>query len=270
LFVRTNRQLVLTEAGQLLLPEAQRTLAAAREAAESVRGVRTLSGGTVAFGSFSSAHHLLLTDLIADFRARHPHVRVRAVGLNSSEVADAVRAGTLEAGLIALPVDDRGLDVSPVVWTSEAVYLSTDPARVRRPLTPTDLANAPLILPEARWGGADPTRHQLLDRMQKAGTTLVPIVEVESPASALALAARGVGDTIISLPLTQYLGYTDRLHWASLDPPLQETFAFVTRRAAHLSPAPRVLMQLAREHLQNVPRAKKPRGRAAGTAQSRW
>jgi DNA-binding transcriptional LysR family regulator len=268
LFVRTNRQLVLTEAGQLLLPEAQRTLAAAREAAESVRGVRTLSGGTVAFGSFSSAHHLLLTDLIADFRARHPHVRVRAVGLNSSEVADAVRAGTLEAGLIALPVDDRGLDVGPVVWTSEAVYLSTDPARVRRPLTPTDLANVPLILPEARWGGADPTRHQLLDRMQKAGTTLVPIVEVESPASALALAARGVGDTIISLPLTQYLGYTDRLHWASLDPPLQETFAFVTRRAAHLSPATRVLMQLAREHLRNVPRAKKPRGRAAGTALS--
>jgi LysR family transcriptional regulator, cyn operon transcriptional activator len=89
--------------------------------------------------------------------------------------------------------------------------------------------------------------------MQKAGTRLVPAVEVESPASALALAARGVGDTIISLPLAQYLGYTDRLHWASLDPPLQETFTFVTRRAAHLSPATRVLMQLAREHLRRLP-----------------
>ena len=44
LFVRTNRQLVLTEAGQLLLPEAQRTLAAARDAADSVHGVRTLTG----------------------------------------------------------------------------------------------------------------------------------------------------------------------------------------------------------------------------------
>ena len=263
LFVRTNRQLVLTEAGQLLLPEAQRTLAAAREAADSVHGVRTLTGGTVSFGSFSSAQHLLLTELIADFRARYSHVHVRAVGLNSSEVADAVRAGTLEAGLIALPVDDRGLDVSPVVWTSEAVYLSTDPARVRRPLTPTELASAPLILPEARWGNADPTRRQLLERMQTVGTTLVPVIEVESPASALALAARGVGDTIISLPLAQYLGYTDRLHWASLVPPLRETFAFITRRAAHLSPSTRVLMQLAREHLRNLPRARKPRARTA-------
>jgi len=268
LFVRTNRQLVLTEAGHLLLPEAQRTLAAAREAADSVRGVRTLTGGTVAFGTFSSAHHLLLTELIADFRAQHPNVRVRAVGLNSSEVADAVRAGTLEAGLIALPVDDRGLDVSPVVWSSEAVYLSTDPARVRHPLTPTELASAALILPEARWGSADPTRRQLLERMQTAGTTLVPVVEVESPASALALAARGVGDTIISLPLTQYLGYTDRLHWASLDPPLRETFAFVTRRAAHLSPATRALMQLAREHLRSLPHAKRRRA-ARGRGPSR-
>jgi len=212
LFVRTNRRLVLTEAAQVLLPQAQRTLAAAREAADSVRGVRTLTGGTAVFGTFSSAHHLLLTELIADFRTRHPHVRVRAVGVNSSEVADAVRDGTLEAGLIALPVDDRGLDVSPVVWTSEAVYLSADPARVRQPMTPAELASAELILPEARWGSADPTRHQLLERMQKAGTALAPVVEVESPASALALAARGVGDTIISLPLAQYLNYTKRLH----------------------------------------------------------
>ena len=252
LFVRTNRRLILTEAAQLLLPQAQRTLAAAREATDSVRGVRTLTGGTVAFGTFSSAHHLLLTELIASFRARHPHVRVRMIGLNSSEVADAVRDGTLEAGLVALPVDDRGLDVSPVVWTMEAVYLSTEPSHTSQPVTPADLASSKLILPEARWGSADPTRRQLLERTQNAGVSLVPVVEVESPASALALAARGVGDTVISLPLARYLGYTGRLHWVSLDPPLYETFAFITRHDAHLSPATRVLMQLASRHLQHL------------------
>ena len=252
LFVRTNRRLILTEAAQLLLPHAQRTLTAAREAGDSVRGVRTLTGGTVAFGTFSSAHHLLLTELIASFHARHPHVRVRMLSLNSSEVADAVRDGALEAGLIALPVDDRGLDVSPVVWTSEAVYLSTDPSRTSRPVTPAQLAGSQLILPEARWGSADPTRRQLLERSQNAGVSIVPVVEVESPASALALAARGVGDTVISLPLAQYLGYTGRLHWVSLDPPLHETFAFITRHDAHLSPATRVLMRLAGRHLQHL------------------
>src|SRR5262245_37353068 len=248
-FIRTNRRLILTEAGQLLLPHAQRTLAAAREATDSVRGLRTLTGGTVAFGS---AHHLLLTELIASFRARHPHVRVRMLGLNSSEVADAVRDGALEAGLVALPVDDRGLDVSSVVWTMEAVYLSTEPSRTSQPVTPAKLASSQLILPEARWGSADPTRRQLLERSQNAGVSLVPVVEVESPVSALALAARGVGDTVISLPLAQYLGYAGRLHWVSLDPPLYETFAFTPRHDAHLSPATRVLMRLARRHLRHL------------------
>lgn len=252
LFVRTNRKLVLTEAGQLLVPRAQRALTAAKEAEESVRGVRTLTGGTVAFGTFSSSQHLLLSDLIADFRAQHPKVGIRLVGLNSSEVADAVRDGALEAGLVALPVDDRGLDVSSVVWTCEVVYLSADPSRVAEPPTAERLAEAPLILPEARWGNVDPTRRQLLERVQKAGVSLTPVVEVESPALALTLAARGVGDTVISMPLARSLGHTERLHWVSLDPPLHETFAFITRRDAHLSPATRVLMELAKKHLARL------------------
>lgn len=258
LFVRTNRRLVLTEAGQLFLPSAQRAVAAAQEAAESVRGVRTLTGGTVAFGTFSTAHHLLLTDLIAEFRARHPQVRVRVVGLNSSEVADAVRDGRLEAALVVLPVDDRGLEVSQVAWTSEAVYLSIDPDRTRHPVTAADLARAPLIVAEASWGGADPTHRQLLDRVQSAGVSLHPVVEVESSASALALAARGVGDTVISLPLAAHLGFTDRLHWVSLAPPLHENFAFISRRKAHLSPATRVLIEMASEYLQRLPHSAGP------------
>lgn len=262
LFVRTNRKLVLTEAGRLLLPRAQHALAAAKEAEESVRGVRTLTGGTVSFGTFSTAQHLLLGELIADFHERHPQVRVRVVGLNSTEVADAVRDGTLEAGLVSLPVDDRGLDVSSVVWTCEAVYLSADPSRVTEPPTAGRLADAPLILPEARWGNTDPTRRLLLEQVQKEGFSLTPVVEVESPALAIALAARGVGDTVNSLPLVRSLGYMDRLHAVSLDQPLHETFAFITRRDAHLSPTTRALMELATEHLARLESPTQPKRNA--------
>src|SRR5215203_6333536 len=134
LFARAGRGLELTEAGRLLLPQAERTLEAAREAQESVREVRDITGGTVAFGTFGSAHHYLLAGLIQDFRTRHPNVRVRAVGQNSAEVADAVREGRLEAALVALPVDDRGLDVRPAM-REELQYVSADPARTREPMT---------------------------------------------------------------------------------------------------------------------------------------
>src|SRR3954468_24184947 len=111
LFARTGRRLELTEAGRLLMPQAERTLEAARAAQESVREVREVTGGTVAFGTFGSAHHYLTGGLVQDFRARYPGVRIRVVGQNSAEVADAGRNGELEAALIVLPVEDAGLDV---------------------------------------------------------------------------------------------------------------------------------------------------------------
>ena len=80
--MRTNRRLVLTDAGHELLPAAQNALLAARAAAESVRPVRTLTGGSVSFGTFSSAHHRLLREVIEQFRRRYPDVRIRIVGLN--------------------------------------------------------------------------------------------------------------------------------------------------------------------------------------------
>src|SRR5919202_141300 len=95
--------------------EAERTLAAAGEAADVVRRARALTGGTASLGTFSTAHHLLLPALVEDFVRRHRQVAVRVVGENSVQLADAVRTGRLEAGLVALPIDDDGLEVGTPV-----------------------------------------------------------------------------------------------------------------------------------------------------------
>jgi DNA-binding transcriptional LysR family regulator len=248
LFARAGRGLRLTEAGRLLQPHAERVLAEAQEASESVRGVRDLTGGTVSFGTFASAHHYLLGGLIEDFRARHPNVRVRAVGQNSAEVADAVREGRLEAALVALPVDDRGLDVRPAM-REELQYVSADPARTREPMTIERLAAAPLILYDARWGADDPTRRLLRERAQQAGVRLEPEIEVEFVTAALDLAARGLGDTVCPRSIVTGRGYGRKLSGAPFDPPLIETFAFITRHNAPLSPATREFTALAEKRV---------------------
>src|ERR687893_1784891 len=244
LFARAGRKLALTEAGRMLRPHAERTLASAEDAVESVKEVRTLTGGTVSFGTFGSAHHYLLGGLIQDFRTRHPNVRVRVVGQNSVEVADAVRDGQLEAGLVVLPVDDRGLDVRPAM-REEILYVSADPERAREPKTIEQLAAAPLILFDARWGSDDPTRRQLRERAQKAGVKLEPQIEVEYVTAALELCARGLGDTVSTQTMIRARGLARKLAGVPFDPPLNDTFAFITRRNAHLSPAAREFMRLA-------------------------
>jgi DNA-binding transcriptional LysR family regulator len=249
LFMRVGRGLELTEAGRLLQPHAERTLAAAEDAAGSVREVRELTGGTVAFGTFGSAHHYLLGGLVEDFRARHPNVRVRAIGQNSAEVADGVREGRLEAGLVALPIDDRGLEVRPAM-REELLYVSADPERLREPMSIERLADAPLILFDARWGADDPTRRQLRERAQRAGVQIEPQIEVEYQTAALDLCARGLGDTISSPAMLRGRGYARRLAGVSFDPPLYDTFAFITRRNALLSPATRAFMAIAEKRVK--------------------
>ena len=249
LFVRTGRRLELTDAGRLLRPEAERTLAAAGAASDIVRRARTLAGGIASLGTFSTAEHLLLPGLVEDFAQRHPEVAIRVVGQNSGELADAVRAGRLEAGLVALPIDDEGLEVSPAVAQFEVVYASARSGALESSVTIEQLGQAVLVLPEARWGDEDPTRRQLAERAQRAGITIRPRIEVQHAHAALELAARGLCDTLVTRALIDGLGYGDRLTAVPLDPPLHEVFAFVSRRNVRLSPATRALMTLAEHHL---------------------
>jgi len=249
LFVRAGRRLELTDAGRLLRPEAERTLAAADEAASVVGRARTLQGGTAALGTFSTAHHLLLPGLIEAFARRHPMVSVRVVGENSAQLAEAVRAGRLEAGLVALPINDDGLEVSAAIAEFDVVYATAEPAALRDPITIDRLAERRLVLPEARWGDEDPTRRQLAERAQRAGVTIRPRIEVQDASASLELAARGLGDTLVTAALLDVLGFHDRLSSRPLDPPLRETFAFIQRRSGRLSPATRALMTLTEHHL---------------------
>jgi DNA-binding transcriptional LysR family regulator len=268
LFHRVGRGLTPTEAGQALRPHAERTLDAAEGARESVVAVRELRGGTATFGTWGTARYYPGVDLVAEFRRRHPTVRVRVVGQNSSEVVEAVRTGELEAGMIALPIDDRGLDVQPIM-RDEIVYASVEPSHVRRAMTIEALAEAPLILPDASWGTEDPTRRQLAELAQRVGVSIQPQIDVEDIEAALELAVRGLGDTIVARGILLALGsrVPKRLGWVPFDEPIYDTFAFIARSNAPLSPASREFLSLAREHLSALAKALRtdpPRRRAAG------
>jgi DNA-binding transcriptional LysR family regulator len=245
LFTRTSRRLLLTDAGKQLLPLAERTLADVAEMSELGRRVRAIEEGTVSFGTFNSAHLYLLTDLIRDFHALHPGVRIQVTGLNSAEVADAVRDGRIEAGLVQLPIDDRELVLTPSVFVDQVVYVSRNALNTDGPIDIATLARRPLILSEARWSQDDPLRVSLLERAQSAGVTLRPIIEVEFQTHALELAAQGVGDSVVSYHVGRSVIADRGLHWAPLSPAVEEHYAFVTRRSGAISPATAEFMKLA-------------------------
>jgi DNA-binding transcriptional LysR family regulator len=249
LFTRTNRTLQLTDVGKLIVPLAEKTVRSADDLAAAARQARSLAGGEVSFGTFSSAHRYLLAPLVSEFRTLHPHVRVRIVGLNSSEVADAVRSGDLEAGLVQLPIDDHNLSVSSPVLIDEVVYVSAEPSRTTKPVTIADLAEATLILSEAHWQSEDPLRRGIARRAAEAGVVVKPDIEVEFQSAALEFAAQGIGDTLVSYFIVRNYESVNRVTWVSLDPRYQERFAFISRASGGMSPATKRFMELAGRHM---------------------
>jgi DNA-binding transcriptional LysR family regulator len=248
LFRRASRGLIVTDAGATLREHAERVLAEVEAARDSVAAVRELRGGTAAFGTFGTSRYYPGTEIVADFRRRHPAVRVRFVGANSSETAEAVREGELEAGMVALPIDDRGLDVRPIMQ-DEIIYASCSAERLKRPMTIERLAHAPLILPDASFGNEDPTRRQLNELAQRAGVRIEPIIDVEDIEASVELARQGFGDTLIARGMIFGLGpeTLGSLGWVPFKDPLYDTFAFITRRGAPLSPATREFLSLAEQ-----------------------
>lgn len=258
LFVRGPRKLVLTAAGEALLPLAEQTVASADAADSAVKAVTGLRGGVASFGLLRNAKLYAMADLLTRFHAEHPEVRLRVIGVNSAEVASLVRAGELEAGLIVLPVDTEELSVTPLL-RDEVLYASAEQGHVAEPPSMADLAARNLIVYDAHTGWLDPTRRQLAERALLEGMVLEPTIEVEQVDAALELVAAGAGDTFVSRSIVARGSVPEGLHFTPFAEPLYDTIALVHRSNSVLSPATAELSRLARIMLSRLPGTVAPR-----------
>ena len=253
LFHRVGRGVVATAAADSLRPHAEATLAAADEARRAVQSVVALETGTIRFGMFGTARLYAGAGLVADVLARHPGVRVELVGQNSNEVQEDLRRGRLEAAMIAVPTVSEGMHVTPVA-RDELVYISTDPERLRSPVTAQRLAQASLVMPETTWRADDSTRIVLRQMLHETGRNPVTRIEVEDVETAVELVGLGRADSVIPRgAATQLLPrLAPGAGWVSLRPRQFDTLAIVHRAGATLSPAARLMIELATARIRAI------------------
>jgi hypothetical protein len=153
----------------------------------------------------------------------------------------------------------------------EILYVSADPARLRRAMTIKRLATAQLILAWASWGSQDPTRRRLAELAQREGVRIEPQIDVEDAEVALELTARGLGDTIATRGMLRRLALPE-LGWVPFAEAVFETIAFTWRRGAQLSPATREFVTFAERRLDalaEILRTDPPRRRIPDGAPAR-
>lgn len=125
LFERVGRRLVLSDAGAVLLPHAERVAAALQDAAAALAQARTGAAGTVRLavvGTLAGAH---LAAALKQVRARLPGVDVRLTTATSAEVSAKVRAG--EAGIGLRYFEDRSRDLACRVVLAERLVVACAP-----------------------------------------------------------------------------------------------------------------------------------------------
>ncbi len=261
LFRRVGRGVVPTTVADSLRPHAERTLAAAEEARRAVASVTALETGTIRFGMFGTARLYAGAGLVADVLARHPGVRVELVGQNSTDVQEDLRRGRIEAAMIAVPtVSSEGMHVTPVA-RDELVYISSDPEALQAPVTAQRLSQASLVMPETTWRATDSTRMVLRQMMHQTGRNPQTRIEVEDVETAVELVGMGLADAVIPRGAAEQLlpRLAPEAGWVSMRPRQYDTLAIVHRAGATLSPAARLMIELATARIQALTEPVRPR-----------
>jgi DNA-binding transcriptional LysR family regulator len=103
LFVRTTREVKLTEAGRAFLDGARRTLADAERAAEDAKRAAAGELGQLRIAYSWSARFETLPALGRAFRARHPDVELLAQELWNARMPAAFASGSIDVALSVCP-----------------------------------------------------------------------------------------------------------------------------------------------------------------------
>jgi DNA-binding transcriptional LysR family regulator len=244
LFDRTRREVRLTAAGQAALPHARSALAAVGDVRTAIEELGDLVRGSVTVGTVT-AHDVDMPALLAEFHAAHPKVDITLGADDSDALIDGVRTGRLDAAIVSIGSDlPIGLDAEVVTdQRIVAAVCTADPWRERRTIALADLGDRAVI---ALPPGAG-IRHQFDRACADAGVEVRVAFEASTPQALADLAEKGLGVAI--LPESVAAG-RDGLHALPITPQLRGRLAFAWRSVGPMSPAARVLVDMARDLLR--------------------
>lgn len=147
LFDRLGRRVQLTAAGEQVRPYAESIQRSVEDAAFAVTGTPEMQRGTLRIGATPSTCAYFLPPVLKKLVTAYPHVKVVLEPAISPAIADSMRAGTIDVGVVTLPCGERRLIVEELF--SDPLRLVVHPAHplaTRRSIAVKEIAEYPFIL----------------------------------------------------------------------------------------------------------------------------
>ncbi|MBX8688417.1 LysR family transcriptional regulator [Mycobacterium sp. 20091114027_K0903767] len=244
LFDRSRRAVRLTAAGAAVLPHARAALAAVTAARAAVDELGALVRGSVVVGTVT-AHDFAMPDLLAQFHAAHPLVDITLTTDESDALLDGLQSGRLDVAIVSVGAElPAGLAAEVVTDQRIVAAVAGDhPWRRRHSVALRDLPDHPII---ALPSGAG-IRHQFDRACRESGVAVRVAFEASTPNALAELAERGLGVAVLpeSVAVTR-----PALHPLPITPELRGRLVFSWRVQGPMSPAAKVLIEMARRRLR--------------------
>jgi DNA-binding transcriptional LysR family regulator len=196
LFIRTKRDVSITEAGQALYAETREILQRVDHATDTARLTESGAIGSLSIGFIGPAMWNILPSLLREHRSRVPGIHFRLYEMTSGPIIEQVREGILDAGFIRPFGHDEAVEIK-TVWSEPFAIAVPEDHRLAQ-LEVVDLANAAgetfVLVSRAQSPGLF---DQCLALCQSYGFSPLLIQEGNTGGAMFGMVAAGLGVTVV-------------------------------------------------------------------------
>ena len=199
---RAPRKVMLTPIGEDIAHRVRHILRDIEHIKDAARRSRDPETGNIKLGIFPTLAPYLLPHVIPEIRHRYPELKLQLAEEKTEDILNMLDQGRLDAGLLALPVEERGMDIEILFEEPFVTAMpSSHPLSDKQWIDMQDLAGEELLLLEeghclrqqalevCKLTGAHErvdfhaTSMETLRQMvaANAGVTLMPVLSVKPP-----------------------------------------------------------------------------------------
>lgn len=235
LLVRRSNGVEVTEAGAILLEQAEALINHLAQIRDRVRGKEETFTGHAVLGVPPTSGLLITPVVFESFRTRWPYATLHVREGVSSSLEEWLLDRRADVAVLHNPLMLEGIDLVPVLHENMVLACAPDLASKVKDKTTVrfrDLAEIPLVLPSLPHAN-----RRLVERVAlQHGIRLDVVLEVDGAALVKAMVKRGFGSTVVT-----YAGIASEVERGELKaipierPPLVSTICVGSPRDAKLS-----------------------------------
>lgn len=252
LFDRLGREIMPTQAADLLYQYATRVLDLVEEAQASMDAFMGRLRGHLVVGGSTIPGQYILPALIGHFRMQHPEVMATVEIGDTAQITAKVLHGDIEAGVVGAPATDARLASTPIMEDQVVLVAWPDHPLAGQTLEPASLALEPMIWREPGSGTAmffeqalraanlEPEKLHIVAQM---GSTMAMMQAVKAQVGIGFVSRRALAPELAA-------GRLAELRINNLD--LNRSFYLTTRRQRTQSPAAQAFLAMCMADLPQV------------------